>query len=163
MLGHGSLLFVGLFRRFGIAIAIAAISMPSRALPVADELPGRITILVRSSKSQGYEFVRGVMSKTQATPELLVTKPPAGATANIRPGHDLMGIATSPDGRFVAYLTSTERWGLMPWELLAGLTGHPIPRVSFFVEVFDSKGNRVAAAVVVKRVAYGQGAISWQQ
>jgi hypothetical protein len=58
-------------------------------------------------------------------------------------GKYVSDIAWSPDSKYVALLTYTGRIGLLPWDLLVLLSGHP-PYVSWFnLEIYDLSGNRI--------------------
>ncbi len=58
-------------------------------------------------------------------------------------GKYIADIAWSPDSKYVALLTYTGRIGLMAWDLLALLTGHPTYVSWFNLEVYDLTGNLI--------------------
>ena len=58
-------------------------------------------------------------------------------------GKYVSDIAWSPDSKYVALLSYTGRIGLLPWDLLVLLSGHP-PYVSWFnLEIYDLSGNLI--------------------
>lgn len=56
-------------------------------------------------------------------------------------GKYVSDIAWSPDSKYVALLTYTGRIGLLPWDLLALMSGHPSFVSWFYLEVYDLSGN----------------------
>ena len=72
-------------------------------------------------------------------------------------------IVWSPDSRAIAILGTDERWGLLPWEILLALFGHPVPYHSFFLDIFDLEGNLLFNALIRRNVMYGDGAIAWTE
>lgn len=58
-------------------------------------------------------------------------------------GKYVSDIAWSPDSKYVALLTYTGRIGLLPWDLLALMAGHPSFVSWFYLEVYDLSGNLI--------------------
>ena len=58
-------------------------------------------------------------------------------------GKYVSDIAWSPDSKYVALLAYTGRIGLLPWDLLALMSGHPSYVSWFYLEVYDLSGNSI--------------------
>jgi hypothetical protein len=58
-------------------------------------------------------------------------------------GKYVSDIAWSHDSKYVALLTYTGRIGLLPWDLLALMSGHPSYVSWFYLEVYDLSGNLI--------------------
>ena len=52
------------------------------------------------------------------------------------------GFAWSPDSKSVALLNTTEYYGKSPLELLSGLSGHPVPHHTVYVDLFEVRDWR---------------------
>lgn len=70
-------------------------------------------------------------------------------------------ITWSPDLSYVALLTSTGRTGLLPWELLFAIAGHPVVYNRFYLEVYDLSGSLVYESEITSGVKNGSGRIVW--
>jgi hypothetical protein len=68
----------------------------------------------------------------------------------VRPKRQVEGWVTIPPSGTIAVLTSTERWGLWPPDLLAMLAGHPIPNNTFYLELFTASGQPITEAKCIK-------------
>lgn len=66
-----------------------------------------------------------------------------------------------PMSKSLVILIASERIGLMPWELLAMIAGHPIPYVSLQLEVLDLSTGSSFQYSVVKNMKYGSGYVYW--
>lgn len=64
----------------------------------------------------------------------------------------MRGFAWAPDSKSVAVLNESEHYGKSPLELLSGLSGHPVPHNTVFVELFVTDGWRQTEYVVRKGV-----------
>lgn len=67
----------------------------------------------------------------------------------------------SPDGLSLAVVSTSERFGLLPWELLAAVAGHPVPYNTIYVDIIrvrdgDTRSFKLAT------VTYGTGRILWE-
>ena len=60
-----------------------------------------------------------------------------------RIGKYITDIAWSPDSKYVALLSYTGRIGLLPWDLLVLLIGHPTYVSWFNLEIYDLSGNLI--------------------
>jgi hypothetical protein len=58
-------------------------------------------------------------------------------------GKYVSDLAWSPDSKYVALLAYTGRIGLLPWDLLALMAGHPSFVSWFYLEVYDLSGNLI--------------------
>lgn len=70
-------------------------------------------------------------------------------------------IAWIPSSEYIAILSSTSRWGLWPWELLLAFSGHPVPHDTFYLSIYDIKGNELLTKEIISNVAYGWGTLVW--
>lgn len=52
----------------------------------------------------------------------------------------MRGFAWAPDSKSIAVLNESEHYGKRPLELLSGLSGHPVPHNTVFVELFVVEG-----------------------
>jgi hypothetical protein len=64
----------------------------------------------------------------------------------------IRGFAWSPDSRSVAVLNENEHYGKSPLELLSGLSGHPVPHNTVFVDLFVADEWKFTEYVVRKNV-----------
>ena len=64
----------------------------------------------------------------------------------------MRGFVWAPDSKSIAVLNESEHYGKSPWEILAGLSGHPVPRNTVFVELFVVDGWKQAEYVIRKDV-----------
>jgi len=89
-------------------------------------------------------------------------RPSEGLTlpGSIHPRHHLEDWVVIPKSGVIAVLTSTERWGLWPLELIAMLAGHPIPHNTFYLELFSPSGELITEARCIKGT-YLSGRIEW--
>jgi hypothetical protein len=58
-------------------------------------------------------------------------------------GRDIRGIAWSPNSRSLAVLSTSERLGKAPIELLSALSGHPVPHNTVFLSFIDFEASSV--------------------
>ncbi len=58
-------------------------------------------------------------------------------------GKYVSDITWSPDSKYVALLTYTGRIGLLPWDLLVLMSGHPSYVSWFNLEIYDLSGNLI--------------------
>jgi hypothetical protein len=65
---------------------------------------------------------------------------------------DIRGFAWAPDSKSVAVLNENEYYGKNPLELLSGLSGHPVPHNTVFVELFITDGWKHTEYVIRKDV-----------
>jgi hypothetical protein len=64
----------------------------------------------------------------------------------------ICGFAWAPDSKSVAVLNESEHYGKNPLELFWGLSGHPIPHNTVFVELFVTDGWKPTEYVIQKDV-----------
>ncbi len=64
----------------------------------------------------------------------------------------ISGFAWAPNSRSVAFLNVSEYYGKSPLELLSGLSGHPVPHDTVFLDVLDVRTGEVTEYVVRKNV-----------
>jgi hypothetical protein len=64
----------------------------------------------------------------------------------------MRGFAWAPDSKSVAVLNESEHHGKAPLELLSGLSGHPVPYNTVFVELFQVAGGKRTEYVIRKDV-----------
>jgi len=86
-------------------------------------------------------------------PFLSVNEPPfdkRSLPSAVQPKRQVSGWVTIPPSGTIAVLTSTERWGLWPPDLLAMLAGHPIPNNTFYLELFTASGQPITEAKCIK-------------
>lgn len=65
----------------------------------------------------------------------------------------ISGFAWAPNSRSVAFLNVSEYYGKSPLELLSGLSGHPVPHNTVFLDVLDVGTGQVTEYVVKRNVA----------
>ncbi len=76
-----------------------------------------------------------------------------------RKDRSIQGFAWAPDGRSVAILSESEHYGKDPLGVLAGLSGHPIPHSSVFLDVIDIRTGRISEYLIRANVIYAQSRI----
>lgn len=76
-----------------------------------------------------------------------------------RKDRSIEGFAWAPDGRSVAILSQSEHYGKDPVGVLAGLSGHPIPHSSVFLDVIDIRAGRVSEYLIRANVLYARSRI----
>jgi len=64
----------------------------------------------------------------------------------------IRGFAWAPDSKSIAVLNESEHYGKGPLELLSGLSGHPVPHNTVFVELFVTDGWKPTEYVIQKDV-----------
>jgi hypothetical protein len=64
----------------------------------------------------------------------------------------IRGFAWAPDSKSVAVLNESEHYGKAPLELLWGLSGHPVPHNTVFVELFQVDDGKRTEYVIRKDV-----------
>jgi len=79
----------------------------------------------------------------------------------IKPKRQVSGWIKVPTTNQVAVLTETERWGVWPLDLLAMISGHPIPHNTFYIELYDSSGH-FEAEVKCLTGTYLSATICWR-
>ncbi len=107
--------------------------------PEASSLDGRY--LARCSGSADFEVVD---TKTAAT--LYHWKP--------NEWRGIRGFAWAPNSHSIAILNYSEYYGKSPLELLSGLSGHPVPHDTVFLDVIDVRTASVTEYLVRKNVVY---------
>lgn len=70
-------------------------------------------------------------------------------------------IAWAPESTYVALLTCKGRTGLLPWELLFALSGHPNVYNTFYLEIYDMGGNTLYTGKVKSNFKNSSGYIVW--
>jgi len=80
--------------------------------------------------------------------------------SSIHPKRRVQDWVVIPGSGQIAVLTSTERWGLWPPDLIAALSGHPIPHNTFYLELFKATGEPITEARCIKGT-YLSGRIEW--
>jgi hypothetical protein len=65
------------------------------------------------------------------------------------------GIFWSPDSRAVAILSTTQRMGRSPLNLLRAMTGHPTPLVTTYLDTYDLASQKHAGYVLRRDAEYG--------
>jgi hypothetical protein len=65
---------------------------------------------------------------------------------------DIGGFAWAPDSKSIAVLNESEHYGKNPLELFLGLSGHPVPHNTVFVELFITDGWKPTEYVIQKDV-----------
>jgi hypothetical protein len=70
-------------------------------------------------------------------------------------------IAWAPESTYVALLTWKGRTGLLPWELLFALSGHPTVYSTFYLEVYDMGGDTLYTDKVKSNFKNSSGYIVW--
>lgn len=76
-----------------------------------------------------------------------------------RKDRSIEGFAWAPDGRSVAILSQSEHYGKDPLGVLAGLSGHPIPHSSVFLDVIDIRTGRISEYLIRANVLYARSRI----
>ncbi len=71
-----------------------------------------------------------------------------------RKDRSVTGFAWAPDSRSVAILNQSEHYGKDPIGLLAGLSGHPIPHGSVFLNVIDVESGKSREFLIRANVLY---------
>jgi hypothetical protein len=66
----------------------------------------------------------------------------------------IRGFAWAPNSRSVAFLNVSSYWGKNPLELLGGLSGHPVPHDTIFLDVFDVRATTVTEYLIRANVPY---------
>ncbi len=64
----------------------------------------------------------------------------------------IRGFAWAPNSRSVAFLNASSYYGKNPLELLSGLSGHPVPHDTVFLDVLDVRTGEVTEYVVRRNV-----------
>jgi hypothetical protein len=70
-------------------------------------------------------------------------------------------VTWSPDSSYIAVLTSTRFLGVWPWELLAAAAGHPYFHITFYLQIYDTAGNKVVDQRVKGGLKNGSGSMVW--
>jgi len=76
-----------------------------------------------------------------------------------RKDRSIEGFAWAPDGRSVAILSQSEHYGKDPLGILAGLSGHPIPHSSVFLDVIDIRTGKISEYLIRANVLYARARI----
>lgn len=69
-----------------------------------------------------------------------------------REWRQISGFAWAPNSHSVAFLNVSEYYGKSPLELLSGLSGHPVPHDTVFVDILDVRTGLVTEYLVRKNV-----------
>jgi hypothetical protein len=76
-----------------------------------------------------------------------------------RKDRSISGFAWAPDGLSVAILSESEHYGKDPLGIVAGVSGHPIPHSSVFLDVIDIRTGRVSEYLIRANVLYARSRI----
>jgi len=76
-------------------------------------------------------------------------------------GKYIADLAWSPDSSHIGVITFKSRLGVLPWELLLAMAGHPVYYNTFCVEIYDTKGNMVDIKVLEGSYKWGSARIVW--
>lgn len=76
-------------------------------------------------------------------------------------GRYIDDIAWEPEGQYIAVLNMSGRWGLMPWELLSLIAGHPVSYNTLYLEIFNLEGEQRSSYEIVRNEKYAWGRIVW--
>lgn len=71
------------------------------------------------------------------------------------------GVAWSQDSRLLAVLKSSSRYGRGPLDLIGAMFGHPVPYMTYYLEVVDLDGKVVASAKLVSDLRASWGEVVW--
>ena len=76
----------------------------------------------------------------------------------------IQGFAWAPNSRSVAFLNISSYYGKSPIELLSGMSGHPVPHDTIFLNVLDVRAQKITEYQVRKDVTYSFTRIlSWSE
>jgi hypothetical protein len=76
-------------------------------------------------------------------------------------GKYIADIAWSPGSSHIGVISFKARLGVLPWELLGALAGHPVNNNTFFLEIYDIKGNVVVIKELEGSYKSGAARIVW--
>jgi len=104
-------------------------------------IPDGLTVILFTAKPlTAFQFRDGQLVPCPFIPSGRASKGQA-VPLGIQPKRRVEDWIKIPSTNQVAVLTTTERWGLWPPDLLAMLAGHPIPHNTFYIELYDSSGH----------------------
>lgn len=111
------------------------------------------------------EMVATCLSADDGREAVQVLKSGSRERIRLWPGEknwDVCGIAWSPDSTAISGLFETERLDVSPIGLLAALSGHPIPLVTFKVDVFAIDSDRqLQLPAIRKNSPSGWARVDW--
>lgn len=70
-------------------------------------------------------------------------------------------VTWSPDSSHIGVISFKARLGVLPWELLLAIAGHPVYHNTFCVEIYDTKGNAVEIKELEGSYKWGSARIVW--
>lgn len=70
-------------------------------------------------------------------------------------------LAWSPDSSHIGVVSFKARLGVLPWELLSAMAGHPVYHNTFRLEIYDTKGNVVEIKEFEGSYTWGTARIVW--
>jgi hypothetical protein len=77
---------------------------------------------------------------------------------------DIEGLAWSPNSQSIAVLNHAEHYGKSPLAMLEGLSGHPIPHNTEYIEIIDLNSIKLAEYLIRKNVFNSSSRIlSWSK
>jgi hypothetical protein len=75
----------------------------------------------------------------------------------------LDGLAWSPDSKLIAVLKHSSRTGYGPADLIALMSGHGVPYMTYYLDVIDLSGNLVAHTKLSSEVRASWGWVVWTE
>jgi hypothetical protein len=83
------------------------------------------------------------------------------STIGGKSGSVIEGIAWSPDSKWLAVLRNEFRHGRGPLDQIIAAFGHPVPYMSYYLEVVDLSGKVVASTKLVSDLRASWGEVVW--
>lgn len=77
--------------------------------------------------------------------------------------HYINGLAWSPDSSLVAALMASSRYGNGPIDQLGSMFGHPVPYMTYYIDVVDLNGKILASTLLASDVRASWGEIIWMK
>jgi len=71
------------------------------------------------------------------------------------------GLAWSRDSSWIAVLKHSSRYGRGPIDLIGGAFGHPVPYITYYLEVVDLGGKVFASTKLVSDLRASWGEVVW--
>ncbi len=79
-------------------------------------------------------------------------------------GRQILGFVWSPNSHSVALLTSSQKRGYGPLELLWAFAGHPVPRVTVYLDFIGADGAYYSEYLIKSDILYGKARIlNWSR
>ncbi len=76
----------------------------------------------------------------------------------------MVSFCWAPDSNSIAVLTASRHTGFGPLDILAALTGHPVPYMSFAIELFQMNGPKMHIPTFLENTRYGFGSLlNWSK